>query len=265
MKLLLKTKNYTALISALDVCQTDIKPELSNTLKSQAEQKSKDLTNTMKNLEPSLLDMKNTIIKDFGSEEKFENDMSNRENTRSRFISVPKKTTDDCIKYAWLLYDSGRYEESKKLISRLICVADHYQDLLNLNWGRFFLNFIFKLQTEKKEGNEKQLRMEAIGLWEELKSLRHRMEIRPAETQFEVISGRCTLLHMVLAVVYLFNLDPDYDYLIELFSHDYYMSALQTCAPHLLRYLILMLILCKNKKKSAKFDFEHITAIYENK
>ena len=97
-----------------------------------------------------------------------------------------------------------------------------------------------------------------------MKSLRHRVEVRGPESYFQVISGRCSLLHYFLIVTYSFGVEPDYDYLIELFSNDNYMSAIQTCAPHLFRYLIFMLILSKNKKKTAKYNLDNVTTTYEN-
>lgn len=42
------------------------------------------------------------------------------------------------------------------------------------------------------------------------------------------------------------------------------MSATQTCASHLFRYLVLTLILSKNKKKTAKYSLQNLTTTYEN-
>jgi translation initiation factor 3 subunit E len=212
----------------------------------------------LESLRPSVEEMKTNIIKDFGSEEKFLQEMGAKENTKSKFIAVPKKTIDDSIQYAWTLYEMGDYENARTLINTLFCIADHTQDLLKLTWGRLYLNLIARFHSNDAGQAAGQ------SLVEELKSLRHRVEVRGPESYFQVISGRCSLLHYFLIVTYSFGVEPDYDYLIELFSNDNYMSAIQTCAPHLFRYLIFMLILSKNKKKTAKYNLDNVTTTYEN-
>lgn len=145
------------------------------------------------------------------------------------------------------------------MVNKLFCVADHLQDLLKLHWGRLYLLLIKKFE-ELKEG----VQTKDNAVIDELKSLRSRLETRGPENYFQVVSGKCSLLHYIIMSSYIFPVEPDYDYLIELFATDSYMSAIQTCAPHLFRYLIFMLVLSKDKKKSAKFNLSNVVATYEN-
>ena len=101
----------------------------------------------LESLRPSVEEMKTNIIKDFGSEEKFLQEMGAKENTKSKFIAIPKKTIDDSINYAWTLYEMGDYENARALINTLFCIADHTQDLLKLTWGRLYLNLIDRFHS----------------------------------------------------------------------------------------------------------------------
>lgn len=189
MNLLLKTKKYTELTSTLDALKSEIPEATHKSLSEQFAKKQEETEELLKSLDGSLQEMKKAIIKDFGSEEKFESDMMTKENTKSRFISIPKKVTDDCIKYANTLYESGKYQEAKNLIHKLLNIADHTQDLLNLHWGKFYTSFILKLKDTDNSSTNGTI------LFDELKQLRHRIEVRGPETYFEIISGRCSLLH----------------------------------------------------------------------
>lgn len=258
INLLVRTKNYPKLSAMTESLKSVLSEQVYTRLTASIAAKKTENEELLASLLPSVEEMKTAIIKDFGSEEKFVQEMGSKENTKSRFIAIPKKTIDDCIKYAWTLYEMGDYENSKVLINKLFCIADHGQDLLKLQWGRLYVNMIERFNSKDETVAKGQ------ALVDELKSLRYRVESRGPESYFQVISGRCSILHYFLIVTYIFGVEPDYDYLIELFSNDNYMSAIQTCSPHLFRYLIFMLILSKNKKKTAKYNLESVTTTYEN-
>lgn len=146
------------------------------------------------------------------------------------------------------------------MVTKLFSVAEHLQDLLKLHWARLYL-LILKQFEANANGSEK---VKDQSITEELRSLRYRIESKGPETYFQVVSGKSSLLHYWIMCFYVFNSEADYDYLLELFSNESYLSALLICAPHLLRYLTFIVILSKNFKKSSKYNLNHIVSTYEN-
>lgn len=259
LNLLLRTKKYSRTRDFLNNLKADIPDATFNSLNERLTQRESELTTQLESLKVSVDEMKAEIIRVFESEEKFMKEQKNKQNTGSRFIAIPKKITDDTLQYAFLLYESGDYENARYYVNQLFCVADHLQDLLKLHWGRFFLLLIKRFEDMKQDNVKPD-----NTIMDELKSLRSRLESRGPESYFQVVSGKCSLLHYIIMISYVFAGEPDYDYLIDIFATDSYMSAIQTCSPHLFRYLVFMLILSKNKKKTAKYNLSNVVSSYEN-
>ena len=185
--------------------------------------------------------------------------MKNKQNKDSKFIAIPKKVTDDNLAYAFLLYETGDFSNARLFVNKLFCIVDHVQDMLKLHWGRLYLSMIQKF-AELADGTNKN----DTRIFDELKSLRYRIENRGPESYMQIISSKCSLMHYFIMNAYIFSTEVDYDYQIELFSNESYMSAILISSPHLLRYLILMLIVSKNKKKMSRYTLQNLTNTYEN-
>lgn len=119
---------------------------------------------------------------------------------------------------------------------------------------------------KKFEEREQNLKTDTkdVAIIEELRSLRYRIENKGPESYIQVISGKSTLLHYWVICFYVFQNEPDYDYLLELFSQETYLSALLISSPHLLRYLVFIVVLSKNYKKSSKYSLNNVVSTYEN-
>jgi len=259
LNLLLRTKKYTETKELLQTLESSIPAATFTSLNEKLTLRESELNASLAELKGSVDEMKRLIVRDFGSEEKFMNDQKAKTKKDSQYLAIPKKNIDDTLQYAFLLYESGDYENARSYVNILFYVADHIQDLLKLSWGRLCLILCKKFQ-ELKDGT---LTKDNV-IVDELKSLRNRLENRGPESYFHVISGKCSLLHYTIMSSYIFSSEPDYHYLIEIFSSDSFMSSIQTCATHLFRYLIFMLILSKNKKKAAKYNLGNVTNSYEN-
>ncbi len=159
-----------------------------------------------------------------------------------------KEELENSVKYARALYDIGQYSESNKILNCLLALVDDEEQIINVLWGKLTSEILTESINEAVDT---------------LKLLRDKLEKdRAGVSHMQVLANRVSLLHTAL---YLFlNLRPSeesLDALIDLFTRDNYLSAIQDGAPHLVRYLIGGLLLLKNYPK---FDINKVNNLLPN-
>jgi len=145
-----------------------------------------------------------------------------------------KETLDNVVRYARNFYDRGEYEESLKILNTVVNLVEDDETLVNVLWGKLHSEILVQSYPEAHE---------------DLKLLRTKIDARPMPSHLK-LAQRVFLLHTAL-FLYLGeqSSDSDYDALVELFTSENYLNAIQVSAPHLTRYLASTLLLIKNNTK----------------
>lgn len=159
-----------------------------------------------------------------------------------------KDELEYAMKYARAQYDIGQYGESNKVLNCLLPLLDDEDHIINVLWGKLTSDML----TDSIQ--------EAL---EDLKLLRERLEKdRQGASHMQVLANRVSLLHtaLYLHLRHRYN-EESLEALIDLFTREVYLSAIQDGAPHLIRYLIAVFFLSKN---FPKFDLNKLTGLLPN-
>jgi len=159
-----------------------------------------------------------------------------------------KDDIDYSVKYARALFDIGQYETANKILNTLLPLIDEDEQIINVLWGKLVSAMLVESFTEAAD---------------DLKILKEKLDKdRQGVSHMHVLANRVSLLH---TAVYLFLKtkfsEDSLETLIDLFTRDNYISAIQNGAPHLIRYLVAAFLLLKNYPK---FDLNKLTNLLPN-
>ena len=101
-------------------------------------------------------------------------------------------------------------------------------------------------------------------LIEDFKPLRKQFETKIPSAPTQKVAQSCSFLyHTLLTFFYAAPSEPKYDYLLELFLDERYISSFQIGAPSLLRYFVLLFVI-SYEKRSLKVDIKNLIALLKN-
>lgn len=101
-------------------------------------------------------------------------------------------------------------------------------------------------------------------LIEDFKPLRKSFETKLPGIPTQKVAQCCSFLyHSLLVFFYAAPGEPRYDYLLELFLEEKYVSSLLIGAPSLLRYFVLLFVI-SYEKRSLKIDNRNLVALLKN-
>jgi len=159
---------------------------------------------------------------------------------------ITKDVLEYAVKYARNFYDRGEYEEALKVLNTVVNLVEDEDVLINVYWGKVHSEFLISSYGEAHE---------------DFKILRTKIDARALPSHSKM-AQRVFLLHTAL-FFYLSeqSAESDYDALVELFTNEHYLSAIQVSAPHLIRYLGSALLLLKNNPKS-KSNLHNLVPVF---
>eukprot|EP00003_Mantamonas_plastica_P014776 TRINITY_DN2545_c0_g1_i4.p1 TRINITY_DN2545_c0_g1~~TRINITY_DN2545_c0_g1_i4.p1 ORF type:complete len:436 (-),score=176.32 TRINITY_DN2545_c0_g1_i4:473-1780(-) len=126
---------------------------------------------------------------------------------------------------AKLQYDAGKYQKAAPLLHNFTHLGKDTELIFNALWGKFACEIMTQNWDAAKN---------------DLSALRDAIESKNWETPLEQLQQRTWLIHWSLFVF--FNHPTGRNGIIEMFMDDKYMNAIQTQAPHALRYLAAAVI-----------------------
>jgi len=159
-----------------------------------------------------------------------------------------KDDLDYSIKYARAQFDIGQYGAASKLLTSLLPLVEDDEQIINVLWGKLISEILTESYTE------------AI---DDLKLLRDKLEKDTYKaSRMQVLANRVSLLHTAAYLFLTLKFSEDsLETLIDLFTRENYLSAIQNGAPHLNRYLIGAFLLLKNYPK---FDLNRLINLLPN-
>jgi len=180
----------------------------------------------------------NKIILDEGNYEELKNDKFSKAAFSKLFDTtdfLQKDILEHVVSYARNFFDRGEYEESLKVLNSVVNLIEDDDTQINVLWGKLHSEFLIEALPEAHE---------------DIKLLRAKIDAKVMPSHLK-LAQRVFLMHTALFLYLGENsTDSDFEALVELFTNEHYMNAIQTSAPHLLRYLAATLLLLKNNTKS---------------
>lgn len=128
-------------------------------------------------------------------------------------------------RYAKFVYDCGQYQQASSLLVSARALSTDPYKAFSAMWG--------KLASEILMQNWNQ----AV---EDIQALRDAIEARPATPPLVLLQQRCWLMHWALFIFG--NHTNGRQVVADIMFHDRYLNAVQTNAPHLLRYLAVAVV-----------------------
>jgi len=128
-------------------------------------------------------------------------------------------------RYAKFVYDCGQYQQASSLLVSARALSTDPDKAFSAMWG--------KLASEILMQNWNQ----AV---EDIQALRDAIEARPATPPLVLLQQRCWLMHWALFIFG--NHTNGRQVVADIMFHDRYLNAVQTNAPHLLRYLAVAVV-----------------------
>jgi len=128
-------------------------------------------------------------------------------------------------RYAKFVYDCGQYQQASSLLVSFRALTTNPDKAFSAMWG--------KLASEILVQNWSQ----AV---EDIQALRDAIESRPTTPPLVLLQQRCWLMHWALFIFG--NHTNGRQVVADIFFHDRYLNAVQTNAPHLLRYLAVAVV-----------------------
>jgi len=251
IQVLSRTRIYDYFLEDLNKLKGKISAEEITTLTQNAENEKKEAARNLAIYKKYSENFINNVVEDKEKYAELEKEKFTKAAYTKLFKSwdvFTKEEIENSVKYARALYDIGQYSESNKILNCLLSLVDDEEQIINVLWGKLTSEILTESINEAVDT---------------LKLLRDRLEKdRAGVSHMQVLANRVSLLHTAL---YLFlNLrysEDSLDSLIDLFTRDNYLSAIQDGAPHLVRYLIGALLLLKN---FPKFDINKVNNLLPN-
>jgi len=128
-------------------------------------------------------------------------------------------------RYAKFVYDCGQYQQASSLLVSARALSTDPDKAFSAMWC--------KLASEILMQNWNQ----AV---EDIQALRDAIEARPATPPLVLLQQRCWLMHWALFIFG--NHTNGRQVVADIMFHDRYLNAVQTNAPHLLRYLAVAVV-----------------------
>jgi len=156
-----------------------------------------------------------------------------------------KDDLDNSLRYARNIFDAGQYQQSNKILNCLLPLYEDDESLINILWGKFLSNILIESYNEAHE---------------DVKQLKDKLEKdRPNTIHMQVLANRINFLHTILSL-YLHNKfsDESLDLLVDIFSKENFINAVQVGAPYLMRYIGVSFLLLKN---SSMFELSKLTSL----
>ena len=167
-------------------------------------------------------------------------------------IMMSRQQLSDCIAYARLVYNAGRYAESVKLVDLLYSLVDDSADILNLGWAKLANSLVLAVKGDAEIGQS---------VADEFKAIKSRFDAKGASGQAQRVVMSCSLVYYALIAFFYQSLrDAKYDFMFELFLDEKYLAAIQLGSPQLLRYLVLLYMI-SYEKKSLKVDHRTLVSV----
>ncbi|CAL1352378.1 unnamed protein product [Linum trigynum] len=139
--------------------------------------------------------------------------------------------------YAKFQFECGNYSGAADYLYQYRALCTNSERSLSALWG--------KLAAEV-------LMQNWVVAVEELNRLKEIIDSKSFSSPLNQVQSRIWLMHWSLFIF--FNHDNDKTQIIDLFNQDKYLNAIQTSAPHLLRYLATAFIINKRRRSQFK-DF----------
>jgi translation initiation factor 3 subunit E len=251
IQVLSRTRIYDYFLEDLNKLKSKISAEEITSLTQNAENEKKEAARNLAIYKKYSENFINNVVED---KEKYA-ELEKEKFTKAAYTKIfkswdifTKEELENSVKYARALYDIGQYSESNKILNCLLSLVEDEEQIINVLWGKLTSEILTESINEAVDT---------------LKLLRDKLEKdRAGVSHMQVLANRVSLLHTAL---YLFlNLrysEESLEALIDLFTRDNYLSAIQDGAPHLVRYLIGALLLWKNYPK---FDINKVNNLLPN-
>ncbi|XP_010554805.1 PREDICTED: eukaryotic translation initiation factor 3 subunit E-like [Tarenaya hassleriana] len=137
--------------------------------------------------------------------------------------------------YAKFQFECGNYSGAADYLYQYRTLCTNSERSLSALWGKFASEILMQNWD--------------IAL-EELNRLKEIIDSKSFSSPINQVQSRIWLMHWSLFIF--FNNDNGRTQIIDLFNQDKYLNAIQTSAPHLLRYLATALIVNKRRKPQLK-------------
>ena len=142
--------------------------------------------------------------------------------------------------FAKLLYDVGCYDKSAQLLESYMSLTQNYARTLAAAWGRFGAAIV----TAGMDNQWQHAHSALLALKEVLDT--NKSGLSP----FNLVQQRTWLMHWGLFVF--FNHPSGRSLLVDLFMQEPYLNAVQTNAPHLLRYFAVAVLANRDRRSALK-------------
>jgi translation initiation factor 3 subunit E len=143
---------------------------------------------------------------------------------------IQQEHVDGLFHFARFKFDLGHYAEAGDFLFFYRQLARDEEKSFLAAWGKLAAEI---LRPETEDGAETCIA--------DLFQLRELIDSRPFMSPVQQLQQRTWLLHWSLFVF--FNHEQNRAHMVDFFTQERYLNALQTAAPHLLRYLIAAAIL----------------------
>lgn len=251
IQVLSRTRMYDYFLEELNKLKGKISAEEITTLTQNAENEKKEAARNLAIYKKYSENFINNVVEDKEKYAELEKEKFTKAAYAKIFKSLDifsKEEIENSVKYARALYDIGQYSESNKILTCVLALVEDEEQIINVLWGKLTSEILTESISEAVD---------------DLKLLRDRLEKdRAGVSHMQVLANRVSLLHTAL---YLFlNLrysEDSLEALIDLFTRENYLSAIQDGAPHLVRYLLGALFLLKN---FPKFDINKVNYLLPN-
>jgi translation initiation factor 3 subunit E len=249
IRVLSKTKMYDYFLE--DLAKLQIPAEEVTALKASTD---KEKTTAATNLAVYKKKSENFIDNVVNDKEKFE-ELEKEKFSKAAYTRVfksldffSKDDIDYSIKYARAFFDIGQYQEANKILNCLLPLVEEDEQIINILWGKLVSEMLLESYTEAAD---------------DLKLLKDKLEKdRQGVSHMHVLANRVSLLHTAVYLFLKLKFSEDsLEALIDLFTRENYISAIQNGAPHLTRYLIGAILLLKNYPK---FDLNKLINLLPN-
>ncbi|CAG9463873.1 unnamed protein product [Pedinophyceae sp. YPF-701] len=154
-------------------------------------------------------------------------------------FSIGPEQIDALYQFAKFQYECGNYQQAAELLDRYITLCTSTERLFSSLWGKLAASIMQAGLTGSWEAAQ-----------EDLGRLKEAIDNKtPNSMALNLVTQRVWLMHWSLFV--LLNVSGGRSALVDLFLQEQYMNAIQTLAPHLLRYLAVAIVTNKSARRSA--------------
>jgi len=183
-----------------------------------------EVVNTMNSLHAEVLPIL-TLVQDAGRVAELKQERLFNITYLQQQMSITPHHVDVLHRYAKFVYDCGHYGDASNLLVHFRTLTTNPDKAFSALWG--------KLASEILMLNWDQA-------LEDINALRDAIEARVTSPPLALMQQRCWLMHWALFI--LGNHPNGRTVVGDLFFQDRYLNAIQTNAPHLLRYLAVAVV-----------------------